>query len=83
MQQLAGVDCVVAGTGQEGGNARRQRQWARPAGLGRALASSVNRYLATLRSVLNHAVRDIRITVNPAAFVRRPAVRTRDAKAGS
>jgi integrase len=36
-------------------------------------ASSVNRYLATLRSVLNHAVRDSRITVNPAAFVRPPS----------
>jgi integrase len=36
-------------------------------------ASSVNRYLATLRSVLNHAVRDSRITVNPAALVRPPS----------
>jgi len=36
-------------------------------------ASSVNRYLATLRSVLNHAVRDSRITVNPAACVRPPS----------
>ena len=36
-------------------------------------ASSVNRYLATLRSVLNYAVRGSRITVNPAALVRPPS----------
>ena len=38
-----------------------------------ASPSSAKRYIATLRAVLNHALRDHRITHNPAALVRPPS----------